>query len=285
MIGWSGLIGQLVQYILSKISGKEVDMTAENRRRASRTFLGFYQTLSDLESVVQDTLFVLEKWGEIGEPRARKEWLADLGFAIDETSQRFLESTLGIQEVLEIFDPVLAHTVSDIEAHKGSFLLLASDGFKIPPNSPGDEAIYTVPNVGGQSPDLEERYTWYQEHYPLDFAKSVEWPAWVTFGYIQDIESEVSKETLFINDQTSREHLVQLLKSHQVTLAKARTGLGYFIRRHFTVDDLLAVREPVKTLDPLRRMHRTSEIAAAPYTRFFSGRPIRRKFWEDDKEG
>jgi len=61
--------------------------------------------------------------------------------------------------------------------------------------------------------------------------------------------------------------------------------LGEFLRKHFTLQDLLAVRSPVQQFDRLHVMDRMSNACRTTYTRFFANQPARLiQVQQDDQE-
>jgi hypothetical protein len=51
MILWAGFIGKLLDFILSKVIAKKVEMRLDERKNAARAFLQMYEALIALESV------------------------------------------------------------------------------------------------------------------------------------------------------------------------------------------------------------------------------------------
>lgn len=275
MIGWLGLIGRMLGFALEKLTGKVIDLGFDDRRRAARKLTSLHQAVSDLEVLTKEIIVELESISLQEDKSVEIEWLRNVATAVDETSQRFLETTVGLRDVLKIFDPILASTISDLEAHKFSFLILASDGFKlVDQNESCDEIVYTFPSERLDTLDLEEPYRWYKENYPLDSTKSLEWPPCVIHGFVED--EDVVQGRICIRDPHSMSRLAVLLKKHVDALSAARRGLGDFLRQNFKIEDLLAVQSPRKQFDRIHALNRMSDSVAIAYTRWFAGKPTRR---------
>src|SRR5690242_9244041 len=126
MVAWVGMFGRIIRFMLEKIASRRIELTLDDRRKAVRQFLTLYYAVTDLELLAKELMAELRDMIELKDPTIASEWLRNISLAVDETSQRFLEATQGLRAILEIFDPVLALTLSDMEANKLSFLLLAS---------------------------------------------------------------------------------------------------------------------------------------------------------------
>ena len=242
MIGWLGFLGKMLTFTIEKIAGEKIVLHMDDRRRSARKFMNLYHALNDLEVLTKKIINELKNIVDTNDPVVQRDWLDSISMAVDETSKRFIETTLGLKEILNIFDPVLASTVSCLEVHKFSFLILASQGFELELKDSNCENIrYSYPKRDLESLDLEQYYRWYEEHYPLDATNSIEWPEWVVFGYVT--EDDVREDRVVLRNSDSADRLVFLLTDHLDKIVIAREQLGEFLRKNFTIHDLLAVEK------------------------------------------
>ncbi|MGO9211163.1 MAG: hypothetical protein ACLPXM_15265 [Terriglobales bacterium] len=275
LLGWGGLIGRMISFTLEKLAGKKIDLAMDDRRKAARMFLRLYHAVSDLEVLSNEIIVELQAMSAEDNPTVSGEWLRDISIAIDETSERFLEATQKLREILEIFDPVLAITVSGLEAHKFSFLIIAANGFEPITEEQGITAItYTRPSDQLAAFDLMDDYNWFAKRYPLDYTKPIEWPSGVTLSFLQ--ESDIEEDHFKLNDPDSMLRLAGLLGHHSQALTAARLSLASFLRERFTLEDLLAVQKPISQFDRIHAMNRMSDAVAVSYNRWFAGKPVRR---------
>ena len=276
MVGWIEYIGRILSFTIEKVAGKKIDLTLDDRRKAARKFLCLYYAVSDLEILSKEVAVELRAIIQEKDPTLSREWFRDISAAIDETSQRFLEATQGLLEILRIFDPVLADTVSSLEAHKFSFLLIAARGFEtVGDKNESTEIEYTRPSDQLSSLDLMENYNWYAAQRPLDHSKTIEWPSGVMLSFVAD-ETDIRNERLNLRDAESMNRLADLLEHHLKSLSEARESLTKFLRENFTIDDLLAFQRPASQLDRIHAMYRMSDAVAIPYVRWFAGKPPRK---------
>lgn len=282
MVGWIDLIGRFISFMLEKLAGRKIDLSFDERRKAARQFLRLYHAVSDLEVVTKELIVELRDMAEANDPTVPAEWLREVSIAVDETSQRFLEATQGLCEVLEIFDPVLALSVGSLEAHKFSFLLMAAQGFEPVERGEAMEVKYTQPGRQESELDLAKTYEWYAERYPLDVSKPLEWPDEVLLSFLSD--DGLQHDRLTLSQPESMIRLANLLDKHLRSLSTAREGLAALLRARFNLEDLLAVQEPVNTFDRTHVMYRMSDAVRVPYVRLFAGKPPHR-FRPQDKPG
>jgi hypothetical protein len=275
MVGWTGIIGKAIKFILEKIAGKKLDLALDDRRKAARQFYRLYLAVSDLEVLCKELIVELREMTEVGDPSVSAEWLRDISIAIDETSERFLEATLGLTEVLRIFDPLLAQAVSGLEAHKFSFLLIAANGFEPQlENSQIRTIKYTSPGPRESELDFAGTYQWYADHEPLDYSRPIEWPNDVLMNFAN--ENDLAEDRLALAEPESMNRLADLLEKHIESLSAAREGLAGFLRQNFKMEDLLAVQEPIIGFDRIHSNRRMSDAVRVSYLRYFAGRPIRK---------
>jgi hypothetical protein len=275
MVGWTGVIGKIINFVLEKIAGKKLDLLLDDRRRAARQLYQLYLALSDLEVLCQELIVELREMTKVSDPEVSAEWLRDISIAIDETSERFLEATQGLTGVLSIFDPVLAQAVSGLEANKFSFLLVAANGFEPQLENGQIRAVkYTSPGSREDELDLASTYQWYADHQPIDYSRPVEWPNDVLMNFAEEGGLEEGRLTLV--EPESLKQLADLIKKHVKSLSAARDGLASFFRQNFKIEDLLAVQEPITKFDRIHSMNRMSDAVHVSYLRYFAGKPIRK---------
>lgn len=274
MITWSDLIARLINFMLEKVLGKQIELTMDDRRKAARQFLSLYHSVSDLEVLSKEIVAEMRYMSTANDPTIISEWLDNISCTVDETSQRFLESTQGLRSVLQIFDPVLADTLSALEANKFSFLLEAATGFKAHKDKESQEIEYTYPVVKPGEEVLVQSYEWHSNHFPIDTTRPIEWPDGVLLNFVDP--DDVKTGRVRLKDPDSVLQFANLLEQHAQCLADARTALADFLRQRFNIEDLLALKMPATTFDRIHAMHRTSDAVGISYLRWFGGQPIRK---------
>jgi hypothetical protein len=279
VVGWIEYVGRLINFAIEKISGKKIDLSMDERRRAARKFLALYHAVSDLEVLCRELVIELRALNQEQDPSVPRDWLREATCSIDETSQRFLEATHGLIETLRIFDPVLASTVSGLEANKFSFLMLAVRGFERVGDD-NDVVEYTQPSEEANSLDLTANYKWHDEN--DGNPGPIEWPDGVALSLIDIDDTEIDR--LNLREPASLTRLADMIERHLQSLTAARESLARFLRDSFKFEDVLAVQRPIPQFDRIHVMHRMSNSVGIPYMRMFAGRPIRKVPPPPDKE-
>jgi hypothetical protein len=279
MVGWIEYIGRLLNFAVEKISGKKIDLSMDERRRAARKFLALYHAVSDLEVLCRELVIELRALSQEQDPSVPRDWLREATCAIDETSQRFLEATHGLIETLGIFDPVLASTVSGLEATKFSFLMIAVRGFERV-DTDNDVVEYTQPSEQANSLDLTANYIWHAEN--DGNSGPIEWPQGVALSFIDIDDTKIDR--LNLREPASLVRLADMIERHLQSLTAARESLAKFLRDNFKFEDVLALQRPIPQFDRIHVMHRMSDSVGVPYMRMFAGKPIRKFPPPPDKE-
>lgn len=275
MVAWTGVIAKAINFILEKIAGKKLDLLLDDRRKAARQFYQLYIAVLDLEVLCKELIVELREMTTFNDPTVSADWLRDVSLAIDETSQRFLEATQGLTEVLKIFDPALAQTVSGLEANKFSFLLIAANGFEPQIANGQIHAVkYTSPPTQLDELDFASTYQWYADHRELDYPRPIEWPNDALMNFVDESNLEEGRMTLAEPESMNR--LAGRVEKHTESLSAARERLASFLRQNFKIEDLLAVQVPITRFDRIHAMQRMSDAVRISYLRFFAGKPSRK---------
>jgi hypothetical protein len=279
VVGWIEYIGRFINFAVQKVTSNKIDLSMDDRRRAARKFLTLYHAVSDLEVLSQELVIELRAMTQEQDSAVSREWLRETSDTIDETSQRFLEATHGLFETLKIFDPVLASTVSGLEASKFSFLLVAVHGFER--IGEDNEVIqYTQPSDQANSLDLGQNYKWYGENNSR--SGPIEWPEGVALSFI-DMD-DTKSDRLNLRDPVSMTRLANVVEHHVQTLSAARESLAKFLRESFKFEDVLALQRPISRFDRTHVMYRMSDSVGIPYMRMFAGKPMRKFPSSPDKK-
>lgn len=101
MITWLGFIGNMVEFMATKLLGSRIDLTLDKKRKAARTFLRLHHILKELEAV---TLEIHEKIGNPNRdyPLGNGAWLFNIDQEVTRLSNEFLHLALQLEDVLGI---------------------------------------------------------------------------------------------------------------------------------------------------------------------------------------
>jgi hypothetical protein len=150
MFVWVGLIGKLVELILSKIVGKCLDLKLDERKRAAKAFLEFHEAVAKLEMVARDFLRAVHP-AVVGEkPRLYRAPFDAIARDADAASRAFVDSFRELHQVINIYEPKLALLLCGISHFKQGMLTSSFTEkmkFELLPNPDSVFAIkYSVPS-------------------------------------------------------------------------------------------------------------------------------------------
>ncbi len=60
MLTWMGIIGKLIELVLTKVVGSKIDLVLDDKRRAAKAFVRFHESVITLESMLDDFLKEME---------------------------------------------------------------------------------------------------------------------------------------------------------------------------------------------------------------------------------
>jgi hypothetical protein len=121
MLTGLGLIGKLIEFLATKLIGRRIDLSLDDRRRACRAFTELYYCVDRLEEITSiflnelDLLQADSAYNIINEYHNQSD-------AIESVSRRFLEIKAEVGWALEVFDPTLAAALVQLYQFKYSLL-------------------------------------------------------------------------------------------------------------------------------------------------------------------
>ena len=241
MITWVGFIGKLVEYLAKKIIDKTIDPTLiDERKRACKSFLDFYDSILRLEFLCEEIVEFLKSQTQNDTINLNDDWLKNTSEKIDSASYEFIAKLKELTLVIHFYDKDLSRLLSEIKRGKKGFLETASSFpqnmiFKI--NSSTTQDIqpsfeYTIPSDELIKIDLDEYYNSLKSKKISD----IEWPNDVLLSIVS---SRFFEKQINILEQEEVINLINTIQKHISFLIKAREKLNEFIRTEFAIEDLL----------------------------------------------
>jgi len=245
MFVWVGLIGKLVELILSKIVGKRLDLKLDERKRAAKAFLEFHEALAKLEMVAHDFLRAVHP-AVVGEkPRLYRAPFDAIARDADAASRAFVDSFRALHQVIRIYDPKLALLLAGISHFKRGMLTSSFTEkmkFELLPNPDSVFSVkYSAPSERLMKASLEDSYEAVSQS--ADQLKADESRVWLR-EWPKDILLSLVEENLIessIPDNRIAEitAFYEIVAKYAPLLTHAREQLARFLREKFTIEDLL----------------------------------------------
>ena len=243
MLTGQGLIGKLVYFLATKLLGRQIDLSLDDKKRACRAFVELYYCIDKLEDITSHFLT------ELGEVKKSTEcWklvnqFAIHGRSIDALSQRFFDIGAELNRAVELYDPDLAEAVNQLYLFKFSFLSFVSNSIELVEKDGERNRLlkYVEPSSRVLSIDMESYYDWVKANRGKKITEPnrVDWPAnMLAFSLFGEDFPEVVIEVADI-DAIGR--FRKVLANHGATLTSAREKLREFIVANFNIEDVLYV--------------------------------------------
>src|SRR5688500_14602897 len=113
MLTGLGLVGKLVEFLATKLIGRKIDLSLDDRRRACRAFTELYHCVDRLEEITSIFLNELELLQGGSAYDIINEY-HNQSHSIESVSRRFLEIKAELGWALEVFDPTLAAALEQL---------------------------------------------------------------------------------------------------------------------------------------------------------------------------
>lgn len=122
MITLGGFIGDLAQFILSKIIGKHLDLALDNKKRSAKAFLNLHESLAELETVTHHFLSETQPIVEGVQTRLFRVPFDEIAKKADKSSRMFIEAFSELHQAINIYDRALFIMLGEIISVKGAWI-------------------------------------------------------------------------------------------------------------------------------------------------------------------
>lgn len=241
MLTGLGLIGKLIEFLATKLIGRKIDLSLDDRRRACRAFAELYYCVDRLEEITSIFLNELEFLHSDSAYDIINEY-HNQSYSIDSVSRRFLELEAELRWTLDVFDPTLAAAVDQLYRFKYSFLYFISNSIELKAGEgKGLQGLtYKDPSPRILKIDMESYYEWVKQHQGKEIDRAaVEWP--LNFLWFSEFEEEFTDVSFGVNDLEAAMHFRDVVKAHSKVLAEAREKLREFLIANFKLEEVLYV--------------------------------------------
>jgi len=241
MITGEGFIGKLIYFLVTKLAGKKMDLLLDDRKRTCRAFTELYFCLERLEDITDKFIIQLDSSIQTGNAIGLINEVLVQEHAIETVSNRFFSIGAELERAIDLFDPVLSRSVSQIFGLKFSFLFFISKSIELKNESLNNILEYKNPSPKVLDINLDSYYEWLQNH-PNNtdmIAKEIDWP--VNFIKYSDFDSLYDYKVIRIHDIQELIKLRDIIDLHFQELTKARERLREFIISQFKIDEVLYV--------------------------------------------
>lgn len=246
MISGIGLIGKLSLFVAEKLIGHKFTIALDDKKRACRAFVELYHCIDRLEElnegIVDHLSFNVER-GHI-----LIDEIEILLNRVEGVSNRFVDLRGELYYALELLDPVLATTVYQLYAAKGSFLHLVSKAIRYEgPRQEVEIVEYQEPRAKILTIDMDAFYEWTKtaDQLPYDHENAkLEWPANLLRYGVSEVGFQPSQ--IVLSSSESLDRFRNVLIEHGSVLSSARAKMREFIVSKFSPEDILYVSKVMR---------------------------------------
>jgi len=248
MLIWQGVIGKMIGFMTSKLIGKRIDLALDEKKKAARAFVKLYFAMEQLEEITSRLIEHLENVQSGNEIYIRGGALLYISQMIDANTWVFLDSVEDLRRVIGLYDPVLSAELVQLSTYKASFLMNASETFKVEEDPTNNHLFvtYSKPADKFLTIDFDETYEWLKAREDLYDVRDVfEWPQNFVVRYCieeDDLETAVVK----LDDTHAVMKFFEMLKQHSAVLSAGKERLRSLIISQFKAEDILFVSKGLR---------------------------------------
>lgn len=275
MLGWLGFLGRLVEFSITKIAGKKLDLALDQRKKSAKAFLSLHDSLERFEQAALEFVYQSEQGLSSGGKRVLyRVPVEKIAKDVDVASGIFFESFNDLRQIIHLYDVELHTMLWGIQAaklHIAALLLDLSDlrgrkSFKIDTNSPSVFSIdLSLPPKELVSIDLEEIFESkeFKEFHNIAYSKIQNFPTsmnsaeltgypyksmtqnrkpWPKNLLLSSVKEATFNARFSDDDREQISQFVELLGQQIELIRSARKSLSKFIKDNFSFEDLLYFR-------------------------------------------
>lgn len=248
MLIWQGVIGKMIGFMATKLAGKRIDLALDEKKKAARAFVKLYFAMEQLEEITSRLIEHLEEIQKGKEIHIRGGALFYISRMIDANTWVFLDSVEDLGRVIDLYDPVLSAELVQLSTYKASFLMHASETFKVEEGPTDHDVIVTYSRPADKflTIDFEETYEWLKARDHLYDVRDVfEWPQNFVVRYCIE-EGDLETAVVRLDDTHAVMTFYEILKQHSAVLSAGKERLRSLIIGQFKPEDILYVSKGLK---------------------------------------
>ena len=118
MVGWLGLCAKVVEFVVSKATGHAIDLSLDEKRRAARALIRFYETLEESSVLLKELLKVFDEAVEKKKPIFFSRDLVPFENRITELTEDVARQYNKLIDAIGFFNPQLARLLQSVGSFK-----------------------------------------------------------------------------------------------------------------------------------------------------------------------
>jgi hypothetical protein len=247
MIGASGLLGKIAEFLAQDLSKRKFARDSDKRGQACEAMTRLYYLLVDLQAITDYVRKGARSAISLNEPDHIVFFLRDSLRRIKLTSNDYIETLTLLAEPLEIYAPEVAEALGAVTAWKFNILWEVSKAYLVETDDTGTVVVkmkFLKPEDRLLEIDLASYVKRVASGEAKQRAENFEWPEILLYaGNIESTFTEVELNFLSVDDVR---HFVELLDRHAQALSVGAVALRDYIKKTFTIDEVLFERKKIE---------------------------------------
>lgn len=236
MITGSVLFAKAIEFIVTKLISKKIDLAIDKKNRAAHAFWDLYNSLIEVDKLLAKVISVFTEACENQKHIVFSKKLVELAPEIDSCSKNFFVALHNTISVIQILDPNIAILLAGIRDIKGSYL-----------------SLWRVYEAFGLNVDFQQLHPFKKIDYITLDENVTKLELDVYYGKISNRDSAIRTheelmkviEQGIIKGEIEPKDFVKIcsfskeLITYKKKLGEAREALRIFISKSFSIEDLL----------------------------------------------
>src|SRR5438034_551762 len=118
MVGWTGFAAKVIEFVLNKAAERVIDLSRDQKHRASKALLRFYDTLQESSVLLKELLDVFDREIERQKPVFFSKHLVPFENRIDRLTADVTRQYDELIDAIYIFDRQLANLLQNVQGFK-----------------------------------------------------------------------------------------------------------------------------------------------------------------------
>lgn len=247
MIGASGLLGKIAEFLADDLSKRKFARDADKRGQACEAFTRLYYLLVDLQAITDYVREGARVALDEKHPEHVAFYIRDSLRRIKLTSNDYIETFTMLAEPLEIYAPEVAEALGTVTDMKFNILWEVSKAYIVETAHNGAEVVkmrYLKPEDRLLEIDIASYVARVTSGEAKLRAENFEWPDILLFrGDINSTFKEVELDFLSLEDVRQ---FAELLDRHAKALSAGKLALRDYIKKTFTIEEVLYERKNIE---------------------------------------
>jgi hypothetical protein len=247
MIGATGLLGKIAEFLAQDLSKRKLARDSDKRGQACEAFTRLYYLLVDIEAITDYIRSGARDAAAQNRPDTIAFYIRDSLRRIKIASNDYIETFTMLNDPLEIYAPDLAEALRTVTGWKFNLLWEASKAYIVDSENNGATVVkmrYLKPDDRLLEIDIGSYVARVANGEARLRAEHFEWPEVLLYrGDIKSVFKDVELDFLSVEDVR---HFSEMLDGHAKALSAGKLALREYIRATFSIEEVLYERKQIE---------------------------------------